>query len=132
MIAVFGTFTPATPIWMMALVVLVGGFFPSLQFTSINSIAYADLDSGDVARATSLASTVQQLSLGIGITIAGVVLQTVAGAAGHTTLSYTDFQPTFAIMALFSLCSIVFSSRLSREAGSALSARTQAPVRSSP
>lgn len=132
MITVFGMFTPATPMWVMALVVLVGGFFPSLQFTSINSIAYADLDSGDVARATSLASTVQQISLGMGITIAGVVLQTVAGAAGHTTLSYTDFQPTFAIMALFSLCSIVFSSRLGRDAGSALSGPTRATVRSSP
>jgi len=132
MITAYGMFTPSTPIWIMALIVLVGGVFPSLQFTSINSIAYADLDSTEVARATSLASTVQQISLGMGITIAGVVLQAVAGMAGHAGIRYTDFQPTFAFMALFSLGSIAFSFRLTREAGAALSAGSQKPVQSTP
>ncbi len=37
-------FTQATPVAVMVLLLLVGGFFRSLQFTSINTIAYADVD----------------------------------------------------------------------------------------
>jgi len=62
-IASYGLFTTGTPYLVMMAAVLLGGFFPSLQFTCLNSIAYADIDSRDAGRATSLASVVQQLSL---------------------------------------------------------------------
>ena len=39
-----GCFTPATPFAVMIAVLLVGGFFRSLQFTATNAIAYADVD----------------------------------------------------------------------------------------
>lgn len=57
-IASYGLFTSHTPYLVMLAVVLLGGFFPSLQFTCLNSIAYADISNRDAGRATSLASVV--------------------------------------------------------------------------
>ena len=50
---------------------LVGGFFRSLQFTSINAIAYADVDAPRMSRATALAAVGQQLSLSAGVAVGG-------------------------------------------------------------
>ena len=125
MIASFGVFAPGTPHLVIAVVVLIAGVFPSLQFTSINAIAYADIPKADVARATSLASTVQQISLGMGITVAGITLQTVGHLAGHDTLAAGDFPPTFAVMALFSVASIIFNRRLASDAGAELAGRRE-------
>src|ERR1700742_540764 len=57
-----GLFTPATPFAVMIAVLLVGGFFRSLQFTATNTIAYADVDARRTSRATCLVSLAQQLS----------------------------------------------------------------------
>ena len=68
-IAANGFFTPATPHWLIMMVLLVGGCFRSLQFTSLNAIAYADVSSRDMSYATSLSSVAQQLSLSIGVAL---------------------------------------------------------------
>jgi hypothetical protein len=47
-------FTAATPWWLIVAVLLVGGFFRSLQFTSLNTIAYADVAHPAMSQATSL------------------------------------------------------------------------------
>ena len=46
---------------------LIGGFFRSLQFTSLNTIAYADIDHRRMSRATSLVAVGQQLSISVGV-----------------------------------------------------------------
>ncbi len=61
-LAWMGLFTPATPHLLILAVLLIGGFFRSLQFTSINTIAYADIERAQTSRATSFASMMQQLS----------------------------------------------------------------------
>ena len=62
-------FTATTPIALMLILLFVGGFFRSLQFTSINTIAYADIDPKRVGRATALVSVAQQLAVSSGIEI---------------------------------------------------------------
>ena len=44
-LAAIALFTAGTPHSVVLAVLLVGGFFKSLEFTSINAIAYADIDS---------------------------------------------------------------------------------------
>nr|WP_255458755.1 MULTISPECIES: MFS transporter [unclassified Herbaspirillum] len=119
-IASYGLFTSGTPYLMMMAVVLLGGFFPSLQFTCLNSIAYADISSRDAGRATSLASVVQQLSLGMGVTIAGLVLQISNHLQGHPHIVEADFWPAFLVIGLFSVASVPVTSRLPRNAGAEL------------
>lgn len=116
-IASYGLFTSHTPYYVMLLAVLLGGFFPSLQFTCLNSIAYADISSRDASRATSIASVVQQLSLGMGVTIAGLVLQISNYVQGHATIVEADFWPAFLVVGLFSVASVPITARLPKNAG---------------
>jgi EmrB/QacA subfamily drug resistance transporter len=68
-------FTELTPAAVILAVLLVGGFFKSLQFTAINSIAYADIEEKDMSKATSFASVAQQLSMSAGVATGALVLE---------------------------------------------------------
>ncbi|MEA3121453.1 MAG: hypothetical protein QOH33_1008 [Paraburkholderia sp.] len=116
-IAAYGTFSPSTPIWVIWAIVLFGGFFPALQFTGLNSIIYADIASRDVGRATSLGSVVQQMSLGLGVTVGGIALQVGRALHGHSHAMWSDFWPAFLVAGLFSFGSIPVTRRLAPDAG---------------
>jgi predicted MFS family arabinose efflux permease len=55
-------------------VLLASGCLRSLQFTSINAIAYADIDQQRMSQASSLAAMAQQVALALGVTIGGYAL----------------------------------------------------------
>jgi EmrB/QacA subfamily drug resistance transporter len=116
-IAVYGLFFPGMPHWAIWCVVLFGGFFPSLQFTSLNTLAYADIPSRDIGRATSVASVIQQISLGLGVTIGGLVLQISHHLQGHPAIVWSDFWPAFLVVGMFSLGSIPVTARLPQGSG---------------
>jgi EmrB/QacA subfamily drug resistance transporter len=116
-IAAYGTFFPGTPVWVIWLIVLFGGFFPALQFTSLNSMIYAEIASRDVGRATSLGSVVQQMSLGLGVVVGGIVLQLARSLNGHAHAMWSDFWPAFLVVGLFSFGSIPITRRLAPDAG---------------
>jgi predicted MFS family arabinose efflux permease len=120
-LAAYGVFSIHMPFLLIALIVLMGGVFPALQFTCLNSIAYADIDNRDAGRVTSLASVIQQLSLGMGVTIAGLVLQWSNHLQGHATIVEADFWPAFLVIGLFSIASVPVSGKLPRNAGLELS-----------
>ena len=73
-IAVCALFTPATPAWIIFAVLLVGGLFRSLEFTALNSIAYAELREDQMSGGTAFAALVQQLSLSVGIGLSAIIL----------------------------------------------------------
>ncbi|WP_442808026.1 MFS transporter [Trinickia soli] len=124
-IAAYGAFFPGTPVWVMWLVVLLGGFFPALQFTSLNSMIYAEIASQDVGRATSLGSVVQQMSLGLGVTVGGIVLQIARALHGHAHAMWSDFWPSFLVVGLFSLGSIPITRKLAPDAGDEIARGTR-------
>jgi MFS family permease len=120
-IAACGLFFPGTPTWLIWVVVLLGGFFPALQFTSLNSLTYAEIASRDVGRATSLGSVVQQMSLGLGVTVGGIVLQISRVMHGHPSIMWSDFWPAFLVVGLCSFASIPVTLRMPRGAGAEIS-----------
>src|SRR5215207_6372894 len=129
-IAASGLFTPGTPHWIIMMVLLVGGCFRSLQFTSLNAIAYADVSSRDMSHATSLTSVAQQLALSIGVALGAAVLEAVSGARGGTELAAGDFWPAFLVVgAISSLSGFIFA-RLEPSAGAEMSGH--AVVRAKP
>lgn len=65
--------TPATPIALIVLLGLAQGFFNSLQFSSMNSMAYADVDAADASMASTLSSTLQQMSMSFGLAAGSLV-----------------------------------------------------------
>ncbi|HEY4074024.1 MAG TPA: MFS transporter [Herbaspirillum sp.] len=127
-LASYGLFTPDTPYLIMLAVVLIGGFLPSIQFTGFNSLAYADLDNADVSNATSMASVVQQISLGVGVTISALVVTFSSRLQGHTSIEANDFWPAFITIGLFSMASIPLVRRMAKDAGSVLSGHKSADI----
>jgi EmrB/QacA subfamily drug resistance transporter len=119
--AFYGLFRPATPHALMLATLLVGGFFRSLQFTSLNSLAYAEVAAPVMSRATTLASVGQQLSLTFGVGLGALVLHFTLAIAGRDTLGPESFWPAFVVIAAVSLIALVFFLPLPRDAGSEIS-----------
>lgn len=66
-IACFSMVTPGTPVAVIVSMSLALGLFNSLQFSSMNSMAYADIRETDTAMASTMASTMQQMSMSFGL-----------------------------------------------------------------
>jgi EmrB/QacA subfamily drug resistance transporter len=120
------TFTAHTPVFLMLLLLLVGGFFRSLQFTSINTLAYAEVEPANVGRATAMVSVVQQLALSTGVAFGALAVEITMQLRGEGVLQASDFPPAFlAIGAISALSALIFL-RLEPDAGAELADRTPA------
>jgi len=73
MMGVFATVVAATPIWLIVVQAFVFGFASSTQFTSMNTLVYADVASDDTSMASTIASTLQQMSMSFGVATAAIV-----------------------------------------------------------
>ena len=73
LIALFATIGPMTPVALIVLQVFVYGFFSSLQYTSMNTLAYADVADAETSSASTIASTMQQMSMSFGVAAASLV-----------------------------------------------------------
>jgi MFS family permease len=125
-LAANGLFTPSTPHALIVGVLLVGGFFRSLEFTAVNAIAYADIRPANMSRATSFASVSQQVALSLGVAIAGLILQAARNLSGRGEIALIDFSIAFWIVSAISAISILFFVRLPRSAGAELAAPSRA------
>ena len=72
-IGLYSQINPATPIALIVLLGLATGFFNSLQFSSMNSMAFADIDTGDSSMASTIASSLQQMSMSFGLACGSLV-----------------------------------------------------------
>jgi fucose permease len=120
-IALPATFSLSTPIVMFSLVLLIGGFFRSLQFTSSNSLAIADIESDRMSKATSMSSVIQQLAISIGISIAAMTLELTRLTRGGGELAITDFTAAFAVVGLATAASVLLFLTLPKDAGHEIS-----------
>ena len=84
MISGFSQVGPGTPVAVIVTMSLVQGFFSSLQFTSMNSLAYADIDDRQASMASSITSTMQQLSMSFGVATASLVTAWFLGGIAQT------------------------------------------------
>jgi EmrB/QacA subfamily drug resistance transporter len=72
-IMLFATIGRGTPVWLIVAEVFCYGFFTSLQYTSMGTLAFADVDEHDASSASSIASTVQQMAVSFGVACASLV-----------------------------------------------------------
>jgi MFS family permease len=124
-LAVIGLFTPATPEAVMLALLLVGGFFRSLQFTAMNAMAYAEVERPRMSAATSLASMMQQLSLSLGVGIGALTLHYTVKAAGRAVPQAEDFTLAFVLVGVMAALSALAFLRLPQDAGSEISGRVK-------
>ena len=114
-------FSPTTSHFLILVVLLVGGFFRSLQFTCLNAIAYAEVETSDLSRASSFASVAQQVSGSMGVAFAAIILESLQFIRGDLILSPDDFKIAFAIVAVFAASSVLLHRRLDSHAGADVS-----------
>jgi hypothetical protein len=104
---------------------LVGGFVRSLEFTSLNAIAYAEIDSAKMSAAVSFASVAQQLSLSLGVAAgAGALLGFALVNPGTEVLALGNSKWAFLAMAAVSLSAAAVFFHLPAGAGSELMRRS--------
>ena len=72
-ITLFATVSTATGIAVIAFMGLCQGFLNSLQYSSMNSMAFADIDPKDSSMASSIASTLQQMAMSFGLACGSLV-----------------------------------------------------------
>ncbi|MFT0860179.1 DHA2 family efflux MFS transporter permease subunit [Ancylobacter sp. G4_0304] len=127
-IAAGALFRPGMPYLAMVAILLLGGFFRSLQFTSTNALSYADISNEAMSRATSFASVAQQVSISTGVAVAALVLDGTRRWRGDGTIHLSDFNVAFTVVALIAVCSVFFFLRLPEDAGAALARRREKPA----
>ncbi len=120
-LAVNGLFSTATPYWLIMAVLFLGGVFRSLQFTSLNAVAYADVSNRDMSYATSLSAVSQQLALSVGVALGAFALESAARFRGGGAITAADFAPAFWIVAAVSALSGIYFARLAPDAGAEMS-----------
>jgi EmrB/QacA subfamily drug resistance transporter len=126
LMAACAAFTPAMPVAAMIAILLIGGFFRSLQFTGVNVIAFADIEQARMSRATTLTAVGQQLSQSVGVAVGALALEAILGLNGETHLAAGDFPPAFLLVGLISAASILFFVRLPADAGAEMASRPTA------
>lgn len=115
--------TPQMPHLLMLFLLFVGGFFRSLQFTTLNGLSYAEVPQEEMSRASALSSMGQQLSQSIGVGLAAVLLHLSLQWHGAAEINIAVVQPAFVVMAAITLLGHVWFYRLADDAGDEMSGR---------
>jgi EmrB/QacA subfamily drug resistance transporter len=112
---------PGWPLAAIYALLLLGGLFRSLQFTAYNTLAYADIPRARMSAATSLYSTIQQLSLTFGVAVGAAMLEIGQTIGGHAAPTLGDFSWAFLAVAAASGLGLIFAARLAPDVGAEMS-----------
>jgi EmrB/QacA subfamily drug resistance transporter len=123
-------FTPTTPLLVIMIILVVGGFFRSLEFTAINTVAYAEVQPLQISRATTLVSVNQQLAVSTGVAVGAFSVESTLWLRHQVELSADVFAPAFVVVALISAASSYLFWQMPDDAGHEISGR-RAPAISS-
>ena len=116
-----GLLTPGTPMLVTALVLFAAGLTRSMQFTTFSTLVFADVAPAQRSSASTLFNMSQQISIGLGVAAAAIVLETSRMLRGEAVVSLADFHAAFFIFALVTLGATLMAARLPRDAGAELS-----------
>jgi EmrB/QacA subfamily drug resistance transporter len=122
-LAACALFTVTTPLMLIFIILVVGGFFRSLEFTAINTVAYAEVEPAQMSRATTLVSVNQQLAVSAGVAIGAFSVESTMLYHHATELDASLFGPAFLVVALISAVSGYFFWQMPGDAGHELSGR---------
>jgi MFS family permease len=128
LVGLCATFTPGVPMAWIIGVLVIGGFFRSFEYTSLNTIAYAEIDHRRMSRATSLVAVGQQLSISIGVAVGASLVDMTVRLRGHDTITAADFQPAWIICALISATACIVFWMMPPNAGAEVARRSPGPT----
>lgn len=122
-IALFALVSAGTPWYAIAGIGLLQGFFNSLQFSSMNTLAYADIESKDSSMASTIASSFQQLSMSFGLAAGSLVTGWFLGHVSQTNQALVTqaLHHAFLLLAATTALSSLVFWRLRRSDGESIS-----------
>jgi EmrB/QacA subfamily drug resistance transporter len=122
-LAAMSLLTPETPYWIIVAVLFASGLVRSLQFGAINTLSFADVPKQQMSGASTLSSTVQQLTIGMGVALGAIALRIATWLHGHGAQSVTnaDFSVAFLLVSVVGFASIVDVFGLDARAGAHVS-----------
>lgn len=122
-LSVCALFTDTTPVWVMFVVIAVGGFFRSLEFTSINTLAYADVPPHRMSSATSIVSVLQQVAISCGVAVGALLVELTNRFSASPQLVTDDFRPAFLIVGTLSALAVFIFMGLHKDVGAEMANR---------
>ena len=122
-IGLFSLVGTETPVAVIVVISLLQGFFNSLQFASMNSLAYADVTERDSSMASTISSSLQQLSMSFGLAAGSLITGWFLGDVPQTdrALVSTALQHAFLALSLLTLLSSLTFWKLHRDDGESIS-----------
>ena len=122
-IALFSQVTVDTSLWLMVALGAAQGLFNSLQFSSMNSIAYADIEAAQSSMAATIASTLQQMSMSFGLAFGTWLTATYLGGdtTDHQAGIRSALHATFLTLGALTLMSSLSFRALRQDDGEAVS-----------
>ena len=129
-LAACALFTVATPLLLIMIILVVGGFFRSLQFTAINTVAYAEVEPARMSRATTLVSVNQQLAISAGVAVGAFSVESTMMLRHASELTAAEFAPAFIVVAIISVISAYFFYQMPDDAGHEISGRKAVEISS--
>ena len=119
-----------TPIVVIVLLSFLVGSGNSLQFSSMNSLAFADIDARSTSMANTIASSMQQLSMSFGLACGSLLTAWYLGGLPQTDqIAVTNaLHAAFITLGIATIVSSLSFWTLHREDGHALTAKSDAPV----
>lgn len=123
LIIAFTSIGPGTPIWHIVALAFVYGFFTSLQYSSMNTLVYADISAEETSAASTISSTGQQLSISFGIACASLVTAIFIpnrDAASAAQMVH-GIHNGFVVLGIMTMLSAIVFSRLRRDDGESVS-----------
>jgi EmrB/QacA subfamily drug resistance transporter len=118
----FGLIGPSTPIWLIVLQAFCYGSLSSLQYTSMNTLTFADVSAEEASNASSIASTMQQLSISFGVAIAGLITVFFLPGREHSepVTMIHGLHEAFFMLGIFTVLSTLVFVRLRRDDGASV------------
>ncbi len=130
-IALCGLVTAHTPLWATAALLFASGVFRSIGFTAYNTISFVDVAPDAIGDANTLTTTIQQLTMGLGVVAGALALRAgspIAKQFGVTAGARSAFSVAFCLIAAVAFLAVVESALLSRDAGAAAMAHAEQPT----
>ncbi|MBB3997085.1 MFS transporter [Aureimonas pseudogalii] len=118
-----GFYRPETPVLVLVVLLLIGGFFRSLFFTGVNTLAFADVSKTRTGDATSMLAAFQQIAIAGGVAMAGGILEIGIALNGTGTATVADFSVAFFVVGIVTVVAALPFRRLPDEAGAEVAGR---------
>jgi EmrB/QacA subfamily drug resistance transporter len=130
LIMVFAVIGHGTPVWVIVALAFGFGFFSSLQYTSMNTLVYADVAASDTSMASTIASTMQQMSMSFGVAAASLTAALFIPDRFHSDAGQmvTGVHKAFLVLGALTILSAAVFRELRGDDGASISQHNVGPL----